>query len=170
MKQVAFILAFISIAFSTFSQHKSNYYHGWGIVSVKSIQKGTPGDTMSSDCPGADSTIAEFNKYVTDTKIMYLSRLEPIPTGLSREELHAWFSECRSYQVYCIGDIVVTCDSNNKKWHYEMIDFKLNHIKWTDTWGGRRVEEVIIDKTGNMIRHYKYDPKLGVSCFGKGCK
>jgi len=170
MKQIIFILIFISIAFSTFSQYKPTYYHGWGIVSVKSIQEGTPGDTISSNCPGADSTIAELNKYIVDANIKYLARLEAIPTELSREELNAWFSECRSYQVYCIGDIIVTCDSSNKQWRYEMIDYKSNHIEWVDSWYGRRVKEVIIDKNGNLIRYYQYNSNLGVYCFGKGCE
>lgn len=168
MKRVAFILAFISIAFTSFSQYKPTYYHGWGIVSVETIQEGTPGDTISTNCP--DAFIHEFNKYIVDANIKYLARIEPIPADLSREDLHKWFSECRKFQVYCIGDILVTCDSTNKKWHYEMIDYKSNYIKWTDTWYGRRVSEVIIDKNGNLIRNYQYDPKLGVYCFGKGCK
>ena len=165
MKRVAFILAFISIAFTSFSQHKPNYYFGHNIISVDKFQHSSTGDTIVTTCPNSN-----INEYVKSTNAKYVSMVERVPEFNTFEEAWAWYSDCREYQVYCLGDIVVNYDPSRKEWHYEMIDFKLNHYEWSDNRAKRRVEERIIDKDGHLIRYYDVRDLENVICVGKGCK
>jgi hypothetical protein len=91
------------------------------------------------------------------------------PQSQCRKRLLEWWSGIRGFYAYCLGDVVVRYDPEQKLWYYECLNNKLQHIEWQDTKRGRRVYEHVEDQNGKTLRHYDaHDPKM-VMCWGYGC-
>lgn len=158
MKLTFKTIVFLLLSNILYGQYKPNYYFGYHIKTVDSAM------------------IARLDydevKYIDSLNVKYVRIVDPMPNfqRYSMKETLDWWGDCRAYEYYCLGDIVVNYDSALNEWCYEMIDFKLQYYQWSDNKSKRRVEERIVDRNGKLIRYYDARDLNRIICIGKGCE
>jgi hypothetical protein len=150
------IYTLVLLLFTTFAQSQTpNYYYGLSITKV---------DSAFKSWLNWDELL-----YLEETGAQWAVIGDTVPKFNGVEEVFEWWSGIRGFYTYCLGDVVVRYDPEQKLWYYECLNNKLQHIEWQDTKRGRRVYEHVEDKNGKTLRHYDaHDPEM-IICWGYGC-